>query len=1539
MPRLLRRSPNADSIAVSRTKQIARVALYASAGLLGAGVLLVFALTRTEFGREALRQEIVRSYANRYEGRLHIEALQGNFRQQILASDVRLLDRSGNPWLTVDSLVTRPRWWSLVRGRFSIRSLEAIRPALVLRTDSAGSVSSPLVRRQASGGAAGTWTPDRIEVQLADGTVRMHRIGIGPSQALDSLHVQAVYHRNQVSNLLDVVSFSGRLPEMPLTIHDASAQLVTNRDRIVFNRLVVAADQGNLDLTGIVSDYREPDSLSMDLSLHVRQLELRALRKHIPTLALADTLDGAVTVRGNASRLTADNLLLAFGTSSLVGNGNLLLNGDSLGLQLNVREALLRASDIRALLPEARLPEARHLGMLRLQGAVQTVHTPQAIRIRTSFDLESEGGSASGTASIGRPAGGQWAYTGSVQTSALDFGFFSGDTALESRIDGSFSLEGSGLGLHELEASIGAELGPSSLARRPLDGMRADVTLRGRTGRTEVQVWKEDQFIDLAADFDWTGQRPSVNVDSRMRNVDVGSILFSDSLYSSLNGTWHMSGSGLPGQDLQGRLSLQVDSSSMGWGGTRRTVAPHEWMLALGRSANGGFALDVDGDALAMRLESSHSFRIDGSLAALWRVALADALQRQQDKYRIGPEGHSHVAWPPLEQLILQGEAAAMLAGSAARGPVKMEGSLAIKQSEIVSSWLPMTASFATDFVGALSVQADADSLAFRATASADSILWRTTQVAGLKAAADGRLTLEGPLEHTVTAEIDAEADHWHVRGPALEGLRVTASLEDAAADVALSTEGAVTARVQARLMEMGDRYRLRFGQLAFSSGAYRWNQAEDAIIDVFADALEFVQFRLESAASHGMRPQGVDVTGVLSSSVEDTLSVGIRSLALRQLSDFVEARRSFGGTLDGRLRWTGLERPEVSGDVVVTDLRLENHVLGRLEASSRFDPGSPDIAVVASLGPAPGENSGEGDTLRFVENNLTIAGTVRLPGRDNDGALDLDLDVRRADAFFFEYLVRGFHDVSGAFVGGGTIGGTFGYPVFDAGLTLREGSFRIPDHGMRYAAEADTRITREGIAIDRLALSDSTGGRAEIAGMMHFNDYRYFSFDVAGNLDELQIMNIDAFTRQIPFYGLIWVSGDATLTGPLNNAFLRSVNLQFLPRSDLYIPIVEADAAVDPGFIIYADSTGRIPETAIRPQRETILDRRQEGERDFAAGLQMDLNILAPEGSSIHLVIDPLLGDVINGTGSGRVQLQLREGDLATYGIFAVESGDYLFTAGELFVRRFLINEGTIAWTGDPLNPQLDISADYRTRASRNGLPAEVGGALQTSLPLIVGLQISGELNAVQIAPSLAVDQRQEAISDTPLLEAYLNQPDRAAQHATSVLITNSFLLSAEGGSSDVLAGSAFNSVSNLVASQLNRYISQVIPNADLTLGVLSDESAEELDVSAGIALRLLDERLVIRGQGVYRGLRSQPEAPVNEGLEGELLVEIQLSPSISVEVFYRREGDVLSETLITSETGAGINYHAEFTSWRSLIRRIFGRRRADEEGALGTR
>jgi hypothetical protein len=66
------------------------------------------------------------------------------------------------------------------------------------------------------------------------------------------------------------------------------------------------------------------------------------------------------------------------------------------------------------------------------------------------------------------------------------------------------------------------------------------------------------------------------------------------------------------------------------------------------------------------------------------------------------------------------------------------------------------------------------------------------------------------------------------------------------------------------------------------------------------------------------------------------------------------------------------------------------------------------------------------------------------------------------------------------------------------------------------------------------------------------------------------------------------------------------------------------------------------------------------------------------------------------------------------------------------------------------------------------------------------------------------------------------------------------------------------------------------------------------------------------------------------------EFIVEVRLSPTVSVEVFYRREGDILSDqTMNTNTTGAGLSYQTQFSSWRRFMGRLFGWLIPDEEVA----
>jgi hypothetical protein len=244
-----------------------------------------------------------------------------------------------------------------------------------------------------------------------------------------------------------------------------------------------------------------------------------------------------------------------------------------------------------------------------------------------------------------------------------------------------------------------------------------------------------------------------------------------------------------------------------------------------------------------------------------------------------------------------------------------------------------------------------------------------------------------------------------------------------------------------------------------------------------------------------------------------------------------------------------------------------------------------------------------------------------------------------------------------------------------------------------------------------------------------------------------------------------------------------------------------------------------------------------------------------------------------------------------------------------------------------------MNLSAAYRTRASPAGLPNEEQYAGR--IPVIVELDITGRVETPRVDLSLAVarDQRSGLIGDQTL-DAILNQDDLATEYATSVLLTNTFLLTTStlttGGASDeqsriAEAGNqlAFNSVSQLVASQLNRYLSEALPNVDVSLGV-SGEDPEDLDIIYGVALRLLNERLIIRGEGVYTG--NEPDETEAGGPQGEFVVEVRLSRSVSVEVFYRRAGDDVTRQTLTNTTGAGLSYQTEFSTWKRLFYQLFG-------------
>lgn len=1539
-----------------------RIAAYVLAAILGIGTLLFFALTRTQVGRDGLRRQIEQEFADTFEGHLQIGHLTGNLVQDLFASDIRLFDPEGHLVLRVDSLIARPNWSTLLRKRFSVGSLTLIRPTgyLLYQADSTWNLDDVFHRQTPKRAApSSAWSFDSADLYLHDGTVHTRYEQSLPASVasgwlfnyaetqITDVQARATVEWTPEAKLIDVLRFSAALHDLPFGIDEAQGQFLFEPGRVIVNQAVLNAGRTSIRLSGAVDHLDSlragiPAAVTLDGELDESHFDYEALRLLMPRLPLADAVTLSARVAGPLSRLAVEDVTLQRGQSRLRAEGTIRSLADSLSLAMTLRNGVIASEDLHAVLPEAALPDFDHLGPITMAGTVEGSIRGRGVqgrRLRAAARLDVRGapGHLNGTVTARHRPGRALQYAIDVRADSLDVGRLLDDTRLASALHGRVTARGHGLSLDSLNTTIDLDLHHTRFAGHRLDTLHVEARLRGRRLETAAFARQAQQRLTARGELLWEAA-PSYRLDLTMQRLDLGPLLAIDSLRSSFNATWALVGSGGSWEDLQGELTVQVAPSRMQWGRTIRDVPAHRSRLTVHPPSGPAPRLHLTGDALSLRLDGNPAVAPTRALGALWRHVLSEAWDQQVTKTyaRRAPD-----PGPPalqagtlsLDEILLQRDARETLT-TAGFEAVTLDAALAVEHAEVLTALLPMLPPLATDLTAHLRVVADADRLLLSGTVAGDSLRMKTLGVDTLHTDFEASIALGEPVEQSLRVRLDARAGHVALGRQVFRTPRVSASLRDRSGTLSLATEhndGVDAARLAAGIDLFADRSRVTLQDLHFAIGDYVWHHPEDEAIDLFADAVVIPGLLFESAPADSAAAQRVRLYGALSSAARDTFFVEVEEIGLPQLSHFFSLKPSLGGRLNGRLALTGSVQREVTGALRVDSLVLDDRLVGHLDASSRYLPGTPDVALDVALHPIAVDDTmraAPSSGLRKTENALRLAGTFRLPrGGDDPGVLDLSLNVQRADAFFFEYIISEVDRVEGAFAGQGTLRGTFAYPLFDANLTLTDGRFEIPMFNLHYRIDGPVRVDDEAIRIDEVVLRDPTGGEAQITGSLFFNEYRFFSFDLAAHLETLQIIDVPNFSRELPFYGTIWASGDATLTGPLYQAFLRSSNVTTSEQSEIFIPITESETVVDPGFIIFADSTGRLPETPFRPRRANILARRPVGERAFTEGMEMDLNIFAPEGSTVHLVIDPLLGDVINAVGSGRIQLQRREDEFSTFGTLEVDSGDYLFTAGEVFVRRFLINEGSITWTGDPLNPTLDIEASYQTRASRTGLPEDIAGRLQSSIPLIVHLHITGELNAVLVGLNLAIDRsRQEAISNTQIVETYLNQPDRAAQYATSVLLTNSFLLTTDAPTNDVLAGSAFNSVSALVSSQINRYLSQAIPNTDFTFGVQSDETANDLDVSAGVAIRLLNERLVIRGQGIYRGLGQDVQDTAQQSLQGEFVVEIRLSPSVSVEVFYRREGDVLSDNLVTSETGAGLSYQTQFPTWRKLLQRLFG-------------
>lgn len=1528
------------------------------------GALLVsIALTRTRFGRDQLRDQLEKAFNDEFKGRIDIKRLTGNVLYDLYAGDVQIYDPQNRLVAQVDSIVIIPQWWSLLSETISVQKLTLFHPKIyaaqagdghwnLIETFTSRKTRKPDPNRK-------LWNFTSSEINIRQGSIRTTSDAPPPAivekgevfdfthTELEDVNLSAALDWRKKYKLIDITGLSARLPQRGFALKKLQGQMVMEGEQFVLNQFSLQVGNSILHLNGIARgedfalkpfDFKLFPKANFDINLQQAHFSLADWKPIFPKLNLPDFKATAI-IKGEPNRYHLTSFALRQGQNDVSGLADVQVYPDSIAVQANLKDSRISMADVEKWSPKLNLKSFRHLNNMALNLNARGAFGRKSPDLDVSGTLDfrqASVGEVKGNVHVWQNAGDPLQYRTDVQTKALNLGAITQNKKLTSRLTGAIRLDGQGTTLETLNANVRLRLKDARFDRYNADSLRVDGDVKQQKFDGTIFLARAGGSTELKGNLDFASKKPVIHADVSSHRFDFGFLAPDQDFSTRLSGKIALNGVGSSEKDFSGDVELNLLPSSFVIKGRETQTTDLFTTLHLETQPNGGTILYMDGDLATLRINSGFSLNQFVDVGQYWVNAISRTVEAEVSK-RLRPDSTAQTLDIKTQQL--QNERLKLIQKLGHQLEKPTNAYLKVKRGTFLTSLIPDFPYFDESVELTWNTKGSADAGSLELHLHGDSLAYKTLRLSKFDVNVNADSRFADNLTNNLKTAIFVKANQIYVNGNAIRKPDLAFTYQYGGGELYLTAEdvaGFGALKTWSNFDILKDRNRLTVVEFVLTGSKYRWSIPRDQIIDLYTDAVHLNDLVVERrepdprAKAHTIR-----ANGILSALPEDQVVIRAENINLKDLAEQVKFKEKANGTLTGEFTIRKLfSQPDINGAITVEAATLNGTEFGTVNIHGDFDPKTYDLAFTLDV------RQPKQATFQIRQNDATFSGKIGLPigqkpdGSKNNGYFDVVADLRHMDIFFFKTLFKTEIDrPEGWGYGTATIKGDFAKPIFNGEFQFPEGRFLVPYFNLTYSLSGPLSVDEQGFHLNQMTLTDPTGGQAKLNGSILFNSYRYFSFDLAADLDKLQIINVP-FSKTLWWYGLIWASGPATLKGPLNKTFLNVEDMTTTANSQLFIPITGSGISSDEQFITFADSTGKPPEPR---KRTSLLSQRGTGERTFLDGLEMSCNIHAVPGSTIHLVFDPLLNDVIHARGSGDLQMQYLDSGFTMYGDFNVDSGDYLFTAFDVIRKPFKLEKGgKMTWTGDPINAQLNIPASYKTQASTVGLPDVSGVGLQNTsrIPIKVAMDITGDVNSPTVDLKLAVDRdlKTGEFGNYESLETEFNREDRATSYAFSVLLANSFVLSdiinnqnSSNSVTETTSQVVFTSMAQLVSAYLNRVVSQVLPNADINLGIYQGSDLtrlNELGLTAGVALRFLNERIVIRGEGIVPTLDNTTLS--ENRFSGEVVFEYKLSPNVSIQAFYRKNDRLTGTTdLVSGESvGLGFNLQRTFADWKRILK-----------------
>lgn len=579
----------------------------------------------------------------------------------------------------------------------------------------------------------------------------------------------------------------------------------------------------------------------------------------------------------------------------------------------------------------------------------------------------------------------------------------------------------------------------------------------------------------------------------------------------------------------------------------------------------------------------------------------------------------------------------------------------------------------------------------------------------------------------------------------------------------------------------------------------------------------------------------------------EDALNITFDGFRIATLANIISTPDTFpvaDGGITGELDLAMVPGGRSTADITVEDLHLLNTELGTLDV---------DFA-------GTGAEQYQGRASLSRTSNRLDAKVDKTPDRMHAMAT-LDLaDIRFLEPFVSEYLYDPSGGVDGAVEyrdqGGRTsITGRMHFEQAQVGVVMTGATYTMADETLA--------LTDAGMHFDAFDLQDSLGNAFRVDGDILTATDRDARLDLRVRTDRFQLVN-STLEQNPQFFGDLFARIDLQAKGIATRPTVQGeVGILDGTRFSVVLPGSTVELVSSEGIVVFTDDLYAVDTLALNGDAAALRDSLEA----LLPGVELDLHITVDKEADFAIVLDPAAGD--QATVSGAADLTFRyapDAPMYLNGQFAVERGEYTLDLYGLVKKRFeLVKGGTVRWTGDPVQAEMDLQARYRSEtapyalvATGNSMLDVERNRLQQPLPFDVLININGSMSAPDIG--FGIDLDRQVRNTFPKVSDKLNQlaqqgnAEELNRQVFGLLVLNSFIQDEGNGgepSSGIATSAARNSVNGLLTDQMNKLTGRYLKGVDISLGVntydqVSGQSNyQRTSLDYRVSKRVLNDRL----------------------------------------------------------------------------------------------